>query len=224
MAEVYVLHVRDDLHEDAFNRLMSYVDAEKQNRILAFHFFRDRQLSLFADILIRYLVSKKLQIPNGEMSFSRLENGKPYLCGQEHFHYNLSHTKGYVVCAVHDREVGVDVENIGRYDADLAQRIFHPEEMKVLREQPEADHAATFYDIWTKKESYVKLLGDGLRLPLKSFSVYAPERNHVTYHRVFRDHMAVCSLCVRSTAPPAVFHLETGALYDAANTYLSHGS
>lgn len=88
------------------------------------------------------------------------ENGKPYLVNYPYY-FNISHSGDYVVCALSEREVGVDLQihrgaNIGR----LAGRFFAPAEADALGRA--ADREAFFFRLWARKEAYGKLTGKGL--------------------------------------------------------------
>ena len=86
--------------------------------------------------------------------------------------FNISHTDGLIACAVTiGREVGVDVEHIGRHlTHDVAGRFFAPDEVADLRKLPEHDQQRVFFDYWTLKEAYIKARGFGLALPLGDFA------------------------------------------------------
>lgn len=98
--------------------------------------------------------------------------GKPYLRGGPYF--SLSHSGHYAALAVSAVPVGVDVEQ--RRDDDdcaaLAAAAFHPSEREYYARHPSAQ---TFFDIWTLKESYLKLRGTGLSVEPASFAL-TPER------------------------------------------------
>lgn len=96
------------------------------------------------------------------------ENGKPRLRGGELF-FSLSHSGPWALCAVSDRELGADIQVRKPFNQRLARRFFAPDELELILSAPDRDRA--FTEIWAKKESYIKALGLGLKLPLESFSV-----------------------------------------------------
>lgn len=101
----------------------------------------------------------------------RLANGpygKPAISGAPHF--NLSHAGHYAVLAVSTAPIGVDVEQHreGENCAALAAVVFHPDEQAYYADRPSV---RTFFDIWTLKESYLKLLGAGLSVEPSSFAL-----------------------------------------------------
>lgn len=87
--------------------------------------------------------------------------GKPYLRDYPGIYFNISHTKGLVVCAISDHNTGIDVELVRPYQKRLAQRVLSKQEQQKL----EGDFS--FFQYWTLKESYVKTIGTGLAVPLK---------------------------------------------------------
>jgi len=71
-------------------------------------------------------------------------------------------------------EVGIDIEKMGRVkDMHSIAKNFFSEKEKNAVMQADGSNAGqrVFYAIWTRKEAFVKALGNGLAYPLKSFSV-----------------------------------------------------
>lgn len=96
------------------------------------------------------------------------EGGKPALTGGPEF--SLSHSGGRVLCALSDRPVGADLQQLRPYNPALAHRFFTAEEAAWLEVQREEELAFTL--LWSLKESYVKFLGSGIaRVHLDSFTV-----------------------------------------------------
>lgn len=91
------------------------------------------------------------------------EKGKPYL-REYPFFFNLSHSGTYAVCAVSDREVGVDIQQCTLADIDrLAARFFSEREYSAMQEcATEEGKRRLFFRLWTRKEAYGKLLGAGV--------------------------------------------------------------
>lgn len=117
--------------------------------------------------------------------------GKPYLKDREGVYYNLSHSGRYVVLAWGGREVGVDVQ---RHDPairmeDIGARFFAPDERLYVQQNSER-----FYEIWTKKESFLKYTGRGLGAGLTSFSALKPEPKIRYFYRMLDENYSL-SLC-----------------------------
>lgn len=90
------------------------------------------------------------------------EYGKPYLASGDLF-FNLSHCDDMVVCAVCDREVGVDVQKID-FRENVIKKVCSPEEAAEIK-TPE-----DFTKIWVLKESFAKCDGRGLSYGLKNIN------------------------------------------------------
>ena len=99
----------------------------------------------------------------------KTEKGKPYLKGVIGFCFNISHTDGMTVLAVGDSEVGVDVEKIKKADLRIAKHRFLKNECDYVLE---ADSDKRFFEVWTKKEAFLKYKGVGLSGGLKSVNVF----------------------------------------------------
>ena len=83
-------------------------------------------------------------------------NGKPVYSGLDTY-FNLSHAGNYVVCAVSDKAVGVDIERQRKNVIRVAKRFFTQAECDWI-----GDDSLRFARIWTLKEAYAKLTGDGI--------------------------------------------------------------
>jgi 4'-phosphopantetheinyl transferase len=141
-----------------------------------------RLLFLASRALMRTVVSTYTgEDPRG-VKFERNRYGKPALQApaRRPLEFNLSNTRGLVVCAVSLRHaVGVDVEPSVR-DADhlgLARHYFAAAEVAALESLPPPRRAGAFIEFWTLKEAFIKARGMGLSLPLDSFAFsLAPDR------------------------------------------------
>lgn len=88
------------------------------------------------------------------------QGGKPYFKNYPYY-FNLSHSGDYVVCALSEREVGIDLqEHRGAAFERVAQRYFSSAEVFALMHAQ--DRAAFFFRLWARKEAYGKLIGKGI--------------------------------------------------------------
>ncbi len=166
-----MVNIGNNLEKVAFDILLNYVSEDKKAQIHRFYHFEDSQRALIGNILSRYAICKNLNIKNSDLTFDKNEYGKPFLLGQNDIHFNISHSGKWVVCAVSDYPVGIDVEVIKHTEFDIAKRFFSKDEYKELQKQPDEQKQAYFYKLWTLKESYIKAVGKGLSIPLDSFTV-----------------------------------------------------
>ena len=94
-----------------------------------------------------------------DILFYRGENGKPLT--NLTLHFNCSHSGGFVVCAVGEREVGVDLEQIRPVHPRL-ERALTAAERQWLTSLPQAERDEGFFRLWTLKESWIKCRGGRL--------------------------------------------------------------
>ncbi len=150
---------------------------DEQKRAARFHFARDRQRFTAARAILRIILGGYLRVEAFDVDFCYSKKEKPYLA-QRHadsgITFNLSHSGGIALYAfARRRELGVDVEKIGR-DVDvagIARRFFSEHEQKQLLQLPANEQVEAFFRCWTRKEAYIKATGDGLSLPLSQFDV-----------------------------------------------------
>ena len=91
-------------------------------------------------------------------------NGKPGLKELPIF-FNISHCSGMAALALSDVPVGVDVETTRSVTDSLIRRTLSPWEQEYVVGQ---DRIARFLELWTLKESFIKMTGEGLRTSMNT--------------------------------------------------------
>lgn len=150
--------------EVSWRERLAALPPERQSRILAFRREEDRQRCAGAGLLLQWALEAH-GVPPEEQRLTANACGRPELAGQDDLWFSLSHAGPWVVCAVGEHPVGVDVELPRAGYAAVARRCFLPEEAEQIRNETD------FLRIWTAKEAFLKALGRGLTLPLRSFRV-----------------------------------------------------
>ncbi|MCH5211243.1 MAG: 4'-phosphopantetheinyl transferase superfamily protein [Oscillospiraceae bacterium] len=90
------------------------------------------------------------------------KNGKPECDG---VYFNLSHSADMVLCAVSDVPIGCDIEKVTDAPMEVAERYFSEKERRyIANAQNPADADRRFFRLWTMKESYMKMTGEGMSL------------------------------------------------------------
>ena len=111
----------------------------------------------------RELLERMYREETGEVlpEIAVAERGKPYFVNSP-LHFSISHTKHHVFCALSDRPVGLDAEEMDRKaDLRLAERILSASEKRHF--DAAADKQACLLRLWVLKEASAKLTGEGLR-------------------------------------------------------------
>ncbi len=148
---------------------------------------------LYTGAFLQHVLSKETGIPMNRLQYEYNAWGKPELTlaclnqmfveGEEtespieqmcdrRLYFNLSHSGDYVVLAVSDSPIGIDIEHKTKGYDSLAKRCFCEEEYKdILSAGDEEQQKQCFLEYRTMKEAYIKLVGEGMRIPLDSFLV-----------------------------------------------------
>lgn len=135
--------------------------------------------------------SEKLNIPFEEIFIDKTENGKPYFKNYPDFHFNISHTIGAVAVAFSDSPLGVDIERIRKADLRVANRYFDNNEKEYIYRNKENVNRR-FFEIWTKKEAYIKMRGLTLSYLTKT------DTGHIHTFQNKEFIISVCSKCDKS--------------------------
>lgn len=122
-----------------------------------------------------YMLLRQVSGFGGEIA--RRKYGKPYFVARTDLQFNLSHTKGMVVCALADTPVGVDVEHPRAVRSGLATRYFTEAERGWAKNDP-----VCMLTIWTRKEALLKRSGCGVTCPLNTIETYG-NSNIFSYRR-----------------------------------------
>lgn len=119
-------------------------------------------------------MARILGVAAGRVEFQYAPKGKPQCKTDPTLRFNLSHSGDMAIYAfARNREVGIDIEQ-HREMRDLeavAKRFFAAGEVDDLMRVPPANRSEAFFRCWTRKEAFIKAIGDGLSLPLNSFRV-----------------------------------------------------
>lgn len=151
-------HILDALTDERIGRIQKYLKPE------------DRKRSLGAGLMLNKILPRHGALP-GTVRIGA--DGKPRVEG---VFFNLSHSGNLVICAAAEGEVGCDVEKIVKAPEGVAERFFHKDETAYIKEGTEQERDERFFRIWTMKESYIKMTGEGMRLSFDSFAfVIGPE-------------------------------------------------
>jgi len=175
MVTIYTVNIATPLTETVYESYLQKIPQDKQQRIRAFLRREDAVRALVGQVLLHSIIIDSLGIPGKALAFEQNAYGKPALMNNQDFHFNLSHAGDWVVLALDQHPVGIDVERIKDMDLDVAKRFFSAREYSDLMAQPETERIDYFFDLWTLKESYIKAIGKGLSQPLDSFAMIFEE-------------------------------------------------
>jgi len=165
----------DILQEDGLPSA-DYLSEERRQRAAAMRFEADRLRTVAGESLARQMLSERLGCTPEEVPLQYDEDGKPAVPGTG-LYVSVSHSGAYVVCAVDDAPVGVDVETVRDVDGKFMRRVCSEAELAYALRG--GDTERRFWELWTAKEAIFKLTGHGPLLKLSKLAL--PEDVTVCY-------------------------------------------
>lgn len=136
------------------------LDKERRERVERYRLVNDKKRCILAGLMTRRFL--------GNAEILKNEYGKPFLSDGRFF--NISHSGNYVLFALGESEVGCDIEQFHYVNAVRTGRtVFTDGEMNLLL--ADNDRLGAFFNLWTKKESLLKCIGEGFHRSAKSVDV-----------------------------------------------------
>ena len=182
MLRLYFANICLVEEQQVFDEWFQKVDSQRKDKIVRCKNKEDKQRSLLAGILLKYGLEKNRE--------------------ESKIFYSISHSGEYVICALADRVVGVDIENkfrsvcangkIERLDKIAKKCLTMGEEIfyRSLENEEKVDALLRF---WTRKESYSKAIGMGLGI---DFSIIDTQKKDALYWSDWLKEGYYCSLYV----------------------------
>jgi 4'-phosphopantetheinyl transferase len=187
---VHVWSIRTEASEAvaaAFERILA---PDERDRAARFRFDHLRHSFVLAHGALRILLGRYLNASPAGIQFNYGLRGKPTLAPLALIDFNMSHSGDLVVFAfTRGCEIGVDLEQIHSIQdmQDIADRFFCHEEAAELMSLPVNQRERAFFLCWTRKEAYIKAIGDGLSAPLNGFRVTMQPTQPVRFIHIAHD-------------------------------------
>ncbi len=175
--KVHVWHASLQQPVEVVQKLQAVLSEEERQRAERFRFQEHRNTFIVSRGILRDLLSRYTGIEPGRILFKYNLAGKPFLANEEavpEIYFNLSHAGQLVLYAFSwGRQVGIDVEmhSANGGDGSGSRSIFSPGEYDRFRKISEKDKLRAFYNCWTRKEAFIKAIGEGVSFPLQDFEV-----------------------------------------------------
>lgn len=159
--------INEEKHQDLLHKYIHVFSEKFREDILEYRRWQDAQLSLLGKVLLEHGLRVYYNLQDVEIDV--LANKKPLLKGHD-IHFNISHSKDLVVCAIAEAPIGIDVEFL---DPQINYLDFKPQMTpnEFHRIHSSDSKIKSFFTYWTSKEAVLKAHGDGLIIPLESFEI-----------------------------------------------------
>jgi len=175
--EAHVWHVNVEENSGDELRWSQLLSVDERQRASRFRFPRDQRRFTITRAWLRILLAGYLGSEAETLEFETAAHGKPRIAGKyatSPLEFNVSHSDEVALFGLTlGRAIGVDVERV-RHDfevAAIAKRFFSVAEQRAFGSLSPAHQHRAFFDCWTRKEAYVKAIGEGLSHPLHQFDV-----------------------------------------------------
>jgi phosphopantetheinyl transferase len=188
-----------DLDDTALSLAVSQLSADECAHVQQLRHRTKRLEVVCGRLLVRHILAQLLGTSPSLLMFRVGRYGKPYLAQRSErsadaadaaraLSFNLAHAGNHILLGCSQLgEIGVDIEDIEAYRADIARQYFHQDEYHDLEELPAAERPRAFTRLWTAKEACVKAMGVGLRYPLSAVHVTSEDTGRsagVTWRRL----------------------------------------
>jgi len=151
---------------ETIERLRSVLSPEEKKRASFYKYESKQHGYIITQAVLRVLISAYLNIEPADVILVASKKGKPFLINEPSLFFNISNSHEICVYAFsRDAEVGIDIEKIRELpDIDqLIEKNLTSREKSYFLKNP--DHKLSlFFQFWTFKESYLKAIGEGMRL------------------------------------------------------------
>jgi 4'-phosphopantetheinyl transferase len=141
------------------------LDGEEKQTALRLWSETGQTRSVVSRGFLRMILGWYLSMDPASIKFLYGTTGKPYLGIGHGLEFNVTHSDDlFLYTFTRGCQIGIDVEHVSEFPElhDTACCFFSPREQDLLTGLPASDQKQTFFRLWTLREAYVKMRGDGL--------------------------------------------------------------
>ena len=195
--KIYICNI-SDVTQKEFDLWFDDMSRERQNEISRIVSQAKRNSRIASDYLCKKAISEFCGISKDEITFKKNAFGKPYAENLP-VYFSISHSADVVVCAVSDKEIGIDIEKIKPFNIKAAEKFATKKEIEHITSANNG-----FFEIWTLKEAYFKCIGTGLGADIKNVSFEITQDkifcSDSRYKLMFYDASEeyICSICEKN--------------------------
>jgi len=167
---------------DELTGFYDFLSDKEIHRSKRFRKKSDERTYVITHALVNRKISEILGTDFNKLSINYFDNKKPYVEGTN-IDFNLSHSSDYfafIISTYENLYVGVDIELV-KVNLDLVPIVnnyFHKNEISYILNSGSNNltQQLRFYEVWTRKEAFLKMLGIGLSEKLSEIDMSPGER------------------------------------------------
>lgn len=182
--------------EFVYIKALDSISSYRRQKIERLKNDNDKNRSLAATIALNAAL-KEYGLEERTMEYELGKQGKPYFRNHPEIHFSISHSGDYAICSIGSHEIGNDIEHVRSGREKVAQRFFSKEELDWIydaessdtskRSDISAERDDKIFRIWTMKESFLKVTGLGMSLPLNEFSILISKNDDIKIRQNIND-------------------------------------
>ena len=175
--DIHVWTTSLDLAPAVLNTFEATLSSSERERARRFRFDQPRNRFIAGRGLMRTLLGRYLETEPAKLELVCSPYGKPFLSGalvESWLNFNLAHSENLALLAVtRVGTIGVDVERIRPLTAadQIAAKFFSARENAAFHKLPLEQKPVAFFNLWTRKEAWLKATGEGIGGLLKAVEV-----------------------------------------------------
>lgn len=159
---LYVFEELEQIDDTIYQRMLKELSSQRLEKAERYKQTNDKKQCAAAYLLLRYALMTEYNMTAEEsrVEFDYIENEKPVLKNHRSIFFNMSHCIYGVACALSQKEVGVDIQDIRPFRMMTLERIASAAEKESVLHDEQPERA--FCRLWSAKECIAKLSGKGL--------------------------------------------------------------
>jgi 4'-phosphopantetheinyl transferase len=159
-----MVYIDEHIGDFDLQTALQQISQQRREQALRFKHEQGQRTCVLAYLLLKKALREEYGIHENPV-FEYGEHGKPCIAGRPDIHFNLSHCRHAVACALSSRPIGIDVESVREYSESLVRYTMSDAETSAILSSPAPDVA--FTRLWTMKEALLKLTGQGISNHIK---------------------------------------------------------
>ncbi|MBQ9902303.1 MAG: 4'-phosphopantetheinyl transferase superfamily protein [Clostridia bacterium] len=176
MNPAYKIFNINELSDEDYHYCLGLMEEGRRAQVERFRSEGGRRRSAAGELLARNMLAEFCGVPADCISFGRTDRGKPFAVGLA-AEFNISHSGDFVICAVDDSPIGVDIEKIRPMKDILIRRVCSEKELAFVTENgicPDESNRR-FFRVWTGKEAFFKCRGTGINADMRGICIFDEE-------------------------------------------------
>lgn len=154
---VFALDI-SEMSEEELKIAYSFSDHSRQEKIKALNRLEDKKRCAGAGLLLYWFLS---DIKDGAVGIAYEKTGKPCLINSS-MYLSITHSGKWVAVTFSHMPIGLDIEEVKFVKPGVYPHCTVKSESDALINLPMPKRTSEFIRLWTLKESYVKMTGQGL--------------------------------------------------------------